>query len=257
MAANRSGLPILISTANAMTGELLAGAFNRQPGFRVVAIATTAQEVFDAVSKLDLEVALINATLADGLLSGFRALRQVRDCSPHVKSIALLENHDRNLVVDAFRAGAKGVFCPSRSSFKELCRCVDRVHAGQIWASSAELSDVMDAFFQLAPVRVVNANGLRLLTKREDEVVTLLAGGLANREIAREMNLSEHTIKNYLFRIFDKLGVSSRVELVLYAVSNSKRLQDFGGAANEKEFEIDEMMTKGADLLLARGDWGS
>jgi DNA-binding NarL/FixJ family response regulator len=102
---------------------------------------------------------------------------------------------------------------------------VEQVNAGQIWANSTELAEVIDAFSQLAPMRVVNADGMRLLTKHEEEVVRLLAEGLQNREIARELNLSEHTVKNYLFHIFDKLGVSSRVELVLYAVSNSGRMQ--------------------------------
>jgi len=136
-------------------------------------------------------------------------------------------------LVDAFRAGARGVFFLSESSFKSLCRCVEQVHAGQIWASSAELSEVMDAFTQLAPMRVVNADGMSLLTKREEDVVRLLAEGLQNREIAKELKLSEHTVKNYLFHIFDKLGVSSRVELALYAVSSSKRAQSAGSRSNK------------------------
>ena len=103
-----------------------------------------------------------------------------------------------------------------------LCRCVDRVHAGQIWAKSSELAHVLDKFAKLTPMRVVDRSGIRLLTKREEDVVRLLGEGLQNREIARELNLSEHTVKNYLFHIFEKLGVSSRVELVLYAVSSNK-----------------------------------
>jgi DNA-binding NarL/FixJ family response regulator len=67
---------------------------------------------------------------------------------------------------------------------------------------------------------VLNSNGNSLLTPREEQLVALLAEGLGNRNIARELNLSEHTIKKYLFRIFEKLGISSRVELVLYAVNN-------------------------------------
>ncbi len=62
--------------------------------------------------------------------------------------------------------------------------------------------------------------GTNLLTPREEQVVALVAEGLGNREIARELNLSEHTIKKYLYRIFEKLGISTRVELVLYAVNN-------------------------------------
>jgi len=67
---------------------------------------------------------------------------------------------------------------------------------------------------------MVNALGVKLLTPREEQVVALVADGLSNREVAHGLCLSEHTIKKYLFRIFDKLGISSRVELVLYAVSH-------------------------------------
>jgi DNA-binding NarL/FixJ family response regulator len=204
------------------------GALNRQKRFRVVAGATTAQEVLEAVQSADLDVALISATLADGPLSGFGALRQLRVSCPEVKSVILLDAHERNMVVDAFRAGARGVFSVSHAHFNALYRCVEQVHARQIWANCSELSEVVEALSQLAPIQMVNANGLRLLTKREEDVVRLLAEGLQNRDIAHELKLSEHTIKNYMFHIFDKLGVSSRVELVLYAVSSSKRMQTEG-----------------------------
>ena len=216
---------MLVASPHAMTRELLLAALKRRGQFQVVNSATTAKEVVEAVGSVGVDVALIGANLADGPLSGFGALRQIRESSPDVKSVILLDGREPNLAVDAFRAGAKGVFCLPQSTFKSLCKCVESVHAGQIWANSAELAEVMDAFSQLAPMRVVNADGMRLLTKREEDVVRLLAEGMQNREIARELKLSEHTIKNYLFHIFDKLGVSSRVELVLYAVSSTKRNQ--------------------------------
>jgi DNA-binding CsgD family transcriptional regulator len=72
-------------------------------------------------------------------------------------------------------------------------------------------------------LRVFNARGVALLSPRHEQVVALVAEGLGNREIARELNLSEHTVKTYLHRIFDKLGISTRVELVLYAVNNGTR----------------------------------
>src|SRR5664279_2032349 len=151
------------------------------------------------------------------------------------------------MVVDAFRAGARGVFCLSQATFKSLCRCVEQVHAGQIWADSSELSEVIESFSQLAPLRVVNANGMRLLTKREEDVVRLLAEGLQNRDIAQELKLSEHTVKNYLFHIFDKLGVSSRVELVLYAVSSTKRSQNSVAQSEQKGSEsVDKVVSSNA-----------
>jgi DNA-binding NarL/FixJ family response regulator len=225
MTARQPDISVLIGSPNAMAGELLVGALNRQSRIRMVAIASTIEEVLEMTQRRPSDVALISATLANGPLSGFGALRRIREYSPGLKTVMLLDSPEKHLVVDAFRAGAKGVFCPSQTAFKMLCRCVEQVYAGQIWARSGELAHVMDAFSQVAPLRVVNSDGLRLLTKREEDVVRLLAEGLQNREIAHELNLSEHTVKNYLFRIFDKVGVSSRVELVLCAVSSSKRMQ--------------------------------
>ena len=137
--------------------------------------------------------------------------------------IVLLENSQRALVVEAFRAGAKGVFCRSDFEFKALWKCVSSVNQGQIWANSQQLQFVMETLWETAPLRLVNSEGAGLLTKREEDVVRLVADGLINREIAGQLHLSEHTVKNYLFRIFEKLGISSRVELVMYAVANIEK----------------------------------
>jgi DNA-binding NarL/FixJ family response regulator len=233
---------LLIATPQAMSRELLIEALKQHTCFHVVGSATTSQETIKMACSSNVDVALISATLADGPLSGFGALRRIRESRPGVRSVILHDGREHNLVIDAFRAGARGVFSLSQSTFVALCRCVQQVHAGQIWANTSELSEVMEAFSQLAPMRVVNADGMRLLTKREEEVVQLVAEGLQNREIARELKLSDHTIKNYLFRIFDKLGVSSRVELVLYAVSSTKRAQAGDAQADRIGGKIAEVL---------------
>lgn len=235
MTSQRSPISVFIANPHSMARELLIEALKRYKHFRVVDSAITAQAVLDAVRTANPDVLLLTATLADGPLSGFGVLRQIRESSPEVKTVILLNGPERNLVVDAFRAGAKGVFVMSSSNFKSLRRCVEQVNAGQIWATSAELSEVMEAFAQLAPMRVVNADGMNLLTRREEEVVRLLAEGMQNRDIAKQLKLSEHTVKNYLFHIFDKLGVSSRVELVLYAVSSTKRQPTVAAKSDQKE----------------------
>jgi DNA-binding NarL/FixJ family response regulator len=238
MAAESSSISILIASANEMPTQLMASALNRQSRFRVTTILDNARDIIDEVKRKPVDVALIRATLADDPMSGFAALRHLHECVPGLKAIMLLDSPEPNLVVNAFRAGAKGIFYPSQSNFKALCRCVDRVHAGQIWAMSSDLSHVLDTFARVAPMHVVDASGMRLLTKREEDVVRLLlTDGLQNREIANELNLSEHTIKNYLFRIFEKLGISSRIELILYAMSNSKRLQVSDLESEQKELE--------------------
>jgi DNA-binding NarL/FixJ family response regulator len=254
MVAELSPISVLIASKTAMVGELFAGALNRKPRFRVVTSVTTAREVLETVGSVDFDVALISATLADGPLSGFAALRHLRESAPDVKTVLLLDSPEPNLVFDAFRAGAKGIFCPSESPFKALCRCVERVHAGQIWAKSSELAHVLETFCRIAPMRVVDADGLKLLTKREEDVVRLLGDGLQNREIAHELNLSEHTVKNYLFHIFDKLGVSSRVELILYAVSSTKRARCLVVENIKSEEEAADNATAQGRLLTRRDE---
>src|SRR5439155_12346332 len=106
-----------------------------------------------------------------------------------------------------------------------LCKCIQSVHQGQIWANSEQLKYLVEALSEVTALRIVDAKGFKLLSAREEQVVALVADGLSNRQVATELCLSEHTIKKYLFRIFDKLGVSSRVELTLYAVYRGRPQQ--------------------------------
>jgi DNA-binding CsgD family transcriptional regulator len=130
----------------------------------------------------------------------------------------LLDSSRREAILQAFRSGARGIFT-RHDSVENLCKCVRTVHQGQVWANSQQMSFAVEALASSPTVRAVDANGLNLLSKRELEVVGCLAEGLTNREIAERLGLSQHTIKNYLFRVFDKLGVSSRLELLFMTLS--------------------------------------
>jgi DNA-binding NarL/FixJ family response regulator len=136
--------------------------------------------------------------------------------------VVLLDDWTPELIVDAFRAGARGVFHRA-DNFQRLCRCLSVVREGQIWASTTALTYLIDALQRVAPMSVVDARGAELLTNREKQVVSLVVDGLNNREISEQLHLSEHTVKNHLFHIFEKLGISSRVELVLYVLSQRER----------------------------------
>jgi DNA-binding NarL/FixJ family response regulator len=236
----RNVISVLIAHGNAMSGELLAAAMEGQSRFRVVARVAAVMDVVETVRSMDVDVALISANLQDGPLNGFDAVRQVHDCRPEVRTVILLDQQEAHLVIEAFRLGVKGIFSPSQSEFKMLCHCVERVYEGQIWANSSQMGQAVEALAQLAPLPMVNPDRLQLLTKREKDVVHLLAESLTNREIARELNLSEHTIKNYLFRMFDKVGVSNRVELVLYAVSSAKGVQIDGAKEHQKDIVVSD-----------------
>lgn len=211
-------ISVVITDANQMTAELLARALSRVKTLNILKSVVNLHEALDAIVNFRPNVAIISTHLADGPYRGFEILRQVRQLSPETQCVVLMDDSDHELVVDAFRAGARGIFKRS-GSMRMLGRCIFAVHRGQMWASSADLQQVLGAFEKTVPFRCVNANGEVLLTKREQEIIPLVAQGLTNKEISARLSLSEHTVKNHLFRIYEKLGISSRVELILYAVS--------------------------------------
>jgi two-component system, NarL family, response regulator DegU len=221
MEPSQPEISILLACQRKMFIDLYAQAFSLSPGFRVVACAESTSEALQAARTNVVHVALISASLKEAPLSGFHAIQQIQSACPGIKSVILLEHNEEHLATAAFRVGARGVFTPASGGFESLCRCVKQVHAGQVWANSAQLHQLLEAFSRRAPVQVVNAGGERLLTKREEEIVQLIQDGLTNRQVAKELKLSEHTVRNNLFRIFDKLGVSTRLELALYAINHS------------------------------------
>lgn len=214
-------IKVLVADGDPMVSRLLTNQLKRHPQFEVAPCAGEVARVLEETAHSRPSVALIGADLMNGPLAGFGLLRQLTAGHPSVKSVLLLSQDEPNLIVDAFRSGARGVFSRVDYEFSQLCRCVCCVYLGQFWVNNPQLSCVMDALAQVRPSRVVNQEGLLLLTAREDEVVHWVIEGFSNKEIAEQMNLSGHTVKNHLFRIFDKLGISSRIELVLYAVAQN------------------------------------
>jgi DNA-binding NarL/FixJ family response regulator len=214
-AARAERTRVLISEASKMYCDLLNMAFLAVPDrFEVVASASNTTEILALIQEHRPKVAIVSDNLEEGPLSGLRILPEVRRANPETRILVAMGTMDRELVIEAFRFGADGVFC-RKSPFEMLCKSVDALAQGQIWANATELRYVLDEFTRAPKQRKVDPTVENRMTKRETDVVRLAVEGLSNREIARELGLTEHTVKNYLFRVFDKLGVSNRVELVL------------------------------------------
>jgi DNA-binding NarL/FixJ family response regulator len=206
---------VLISEASKMYCDLLKMAFLAVPErFQVVACASKTSEILAMVQQHRPQVAIISDNLEDGPLAGLKILGEVRRANPETRILMAMGSTDKELVIEAFRFGADGVFCRN-SPFELLCKSVAALSQGQIWANATELRYVLDEFTRAPKQRKVDPTVENRMTKREADVVRLAVEGLSNREIAGELGLTEHTVKNYLFRVFDKLGVSNRVELVL------------------------------------------
>jgi DNA-binding NarL/FixJ family response regulator len=211
-------IAVIVADASRMHCQLMATALRRSRyRFDVVCSATESQEALQALKEKQPDVAVIGSNLRDGPLAGFKVLRELQAGRSTTKTIMLIDSSERDIIIEAFRRGAHGVI--SRDElFETLCECVRAVHQGQIWVRAEALRFLVDAIVESVPSRTLNAKGAPLLTKQEHGIVRLVAEGLTNRDIARQMSLSENTVRNYVFRIFDKLGTSNRVELALYAV---------------------------------------
>jgi two-component system nitrate/nitrite response regulator NarL len=206
---------VLAADGTRMNSQMLVNALARDKRFILLESELTAAAILAAVETQKPDVILLSAKLEDNSGVGFQVARQLVSVNPKICVVMLLDAPEHSSVVEAFRNGARGVFCRTES-LKSLSKCIRCVHAGQVWANSRELRYLLDALSQAMSTRLVGTVGASL-SKREREVVQCVAEGLSNREIAHRLSLTEHTVKNYLFRIFDKLGVSSRVEVVLYA----------------------------------------
>ena len=218
VASNSIG--VLIADSNQMQRQLLASALRRRPEFLVNSCEVETDAIQSVIASSPVHVAVLTADHRHNGWPEMAIVRRLHLAHPAIAKILLLDSYDRDLVVNAFRSGAKGLFCVAEHPFRLFCRCIQSVHQGQIWANSEQLQYLIEGINQVPSLRVVNTGGLKLLTPRQEQVVALVASGLSNREVAGELGLSEHTVKKYMFRIFDKLGVSSRVELALYAVSH-------------------------------------
>jgi DNA-binding NarL/FixJ family response regulator len=199
-----------------MSTQLLVQALAQDAQFQMIESPSDGAALLQLTKRENPQVVVLSAKLGDNNGGGFDLIRELRSQSPSPRVIVLLDASERAAVIEAFRAGAQGVFCRTEP-FQLLAKCIQCVHAGQVWASSSQLHFVLEALNK-PTLANFNRNGGSLLSAREMDVVRCVAEGLTNREIARRLTLTEHTIKNYLFRIFDKLGVSSRVEVVLYAL---------------------------------------
>ena len=223
---------IVVADSTRIHTQLLADALRNDRGLQVVAETSNSEELLEAITRVPIDVVVISHNLDDQHGHGIRVLREMRALRPQIKGVILLDSSKPQDVLECFRAGAKGIFS-KQERLESLCKCIRSVHEGQIWARSVDLDQALEALANTPRVQATNHKGIDLLSERERQVIQHLAGGMTNREIAQALDLSSHTVKNYLFRIFDKLGVSSRTEL-LYLTMNNSQAQPPRAASREK-----------------------
>jgi DNA-binding NarL/FixJ family response regulator len=220
MRGENSTIRVVVAGNTRMHAELLAQAIQRDTAIQVVGCTSNSSEVFQIAERSPIDVAVIGSQLDEQPDRGFEVLRELRATYPGIRGIVLLDSAKNESIVNAFRAGAKGIFSKN-SPLTGLCKCIRCIHEGQIWATHEELEIAFETLNNSPVVRAVDAQGVSLLTNREQAVVECVAEGLATHEIAERLHLSKHTVKNYLTRVFDKLGVSNRVELLFLVLART------------------------------------
>jgi two-component system, NarL family, nitrate/nitrite response regulator NarL len=252
---------ILIADSSRIHTRLLAEALTRSGIPDVIPFESNLSELVAVALAQNVDVLVISSKLNEKPGKGFEILRELRTSRPDIRAVLLLDSTSDASVLQAFRAGARGVF-DKNDPLELLSKCVRCVYQGQIWANSRQLEVLLGALANSPIVRATNAEGMDLLSERELQVVRCLAEGLTNREIASRLHLSQHTVKNYLFRVFDKLGVSSRVELLSmtltrssFASTNGNGYADKNGYSPEEANLIEKSAHAGvpaAQLALAQ-----
>ena len=203
---------VLIYDSSALQCDLLTTALESlRLGFEIESASD--QESLNALLTKDAKCVVI---ISDTTMSGntIALTKQLRSRFSGLSFILLLQEGRLDRVVDAFRTGARGIVF-SNENLDQLAKCVTCVSRGEVWVRPADLPLIFDGLSK-SNVRVADVTGRALLSRREEEISRLVAEGMSNREVSRTLKISESTVKNSIFNIFEKLGISNRVELARY-----------------------------------------
>jgi two-component system nitrate/nitrite response regulator NarL len=205
-------IKILIADDHAIFRDGLRTLLDSDDELNVVGEACNGAECIKMLGNLKPDILLLDLHMPDK--SGFDVLEEVDFDTVPTRVVILTAAEDDRDVVRAMRLGARGVVL-KQSATEVLLKSIHRVHAGEIWLDNRMTAEVLNAF---STAEAVPRGGKPLISDREKEIVLLVVQGFRNREIGARLFISEQTVKNHLHNIFDKLGVSDRLELALYAI---------------------------------------
>src|ERR1019366_9051516 len=181
-----------------------------EPDFEVVAQAQDGRQVLDVLQQHEPDILLLDLKMPG--LDGLATLQRLQNSKHKTRVIVLTASEDKNEFVQAMKLGTSGIVL-KQSATDLLIKSIRKVNAGEIWLDSNTTAAVMRQFATGADE--APAGGTPPSSSREREIVALVAQGFKNKEMAEKMFISEQTVKNHLHNIFDKLGVSDRLELAL------------------------------------------
>jgi DNA-binding NarL/FixJ family response regulator len=190
----------------------------------VVGEASDGREVVQMVHDTRPDILILDLRMP--YMDGLTTLQALQHGERKVKVIILTASEDKNEFVQAMKLGCSGIVL-KQTAPELIVKSIRKVNGGEIWLDSHTTAAVMRQFASPSDVASGSPSKGRErspLSQREREIVGLVAQGYKNREMAEKMFISEQTVKNHLHNIFDKLGVSDRLELALYAIHKGLHL---------------------------------
>jgi DNA-binding NarL/FixJ family response regulator len=212
-----SKIRILIADDHAIFRDGLRRLLELEPEFEVVGEAADGNEAVTQTQQIRPDILLLD--LAMPRMPGLETLRELAAQRSEVRVILLTAAVENRQMVEALQIGARGVVMKEAAT-QTLLKAMRAVMAGQYWVGREPVTD-MAQYLKAHAAGQQNAKAKSYgLTRREIEILSTIVSGLSNKEIAQKFSLSEDTVKHHLTNIFDKLGVSSRLELALFAINN-------------------------------------
>jgi len=215
---------ILLADDHPIVRDGLKKLLQLEEDFEVVGEAGDGREVLEKCHELDPDVLLLDLRMPN--LDGLSALQALQQTNKRTRVIILTASEDKNEFVQAMKLGCSGIVL-KQTAPDLIVKSIRKVNSGEIWLDSLTTAAVMRQFstgLESAGGGGGKGRERSPLSAREREIVALVAQGYKNKEMAEKMFISEQTVKNHLHNIFDKLGVSDRLELALYAIHKGLHL---------------------------------
>jgi DNA-binding NarL/FixJ family response regulator len=212
MAKSKNPIRVAIADDHPIFRDGLRKLLEHEDDIVVVGEVSSGAECPALLAKIKPDILLLDLRMPDK--DGLTLLEEMNFDSMASRVIVLTATEDDRDVIRAMRLGARGVVL-KQSASDLLIKSIRKVAGGEIWLDKRMTSEVMKAFSKSTET---GRREKPLLSDREKEIVQLVAQGYRNREIGEKLFISEQTVKNHLHNIFDKLGVSDRLELALYAI---------------------------------------
>ena len=220
---------VLLADAQPIVLHGLRAVLAQHARVEIVGEATDGMELIDKAVHLDADIVFMDLKLPR--VDGLTAIRSIHTRAPRSRVILFTSSDSREEFVEAMKLGCSGVLL-KEGPLHLIEKSIDRVHSGEIWLDANTTAAVIRQFASPLPhephnqpISSKSSRERTQLSQREREIIVLIAQGYKNKEIAEKMFITEQTVKNHLHNVFDKLGVSDRLELALYAIHNSLHVQ--------------------------------